>query len=213
MRWRSSGCAASASAAPSPTGEALATIGQVSPGLMVILAGRVEVTHVDKSGQRVTIVDARARPIPGRARAIGRAAGTGGRDRPGAGASSDHSAGPAARLDDRRGRARRADHARADHPPHRSVGDRLRRPDHRRPRRQWRRAAAAELSAPQRSAAAIARPRHRPRSQGADRALPRRSRTIADRALPERAAAAQSDRGRAGALHRAGRSDRSEPRL
>ncbi len=38
------------------TGEALATIGQVSPGLMVILAGQVEVTHVDKSGQRVTIV-------------------------------------------------------------------------------------------------------------------------------------------------------------
>ena len=38
------------------TGEALATTGQVSPGLMVILAGQVEVTHRDKSGQRVTIV-------------------------------------------------------------------------------------------------------------------------------------------------------------
>ena len=38
------------------TGEALATIGHVSPGLMVILAGHVEVTHRDKSGQRVTIV-------------------------------------------------------------------------------------------------------------------------------------------------------------
>ncbi len=38
------------------TGEALATIGQVSSGLMVILAGQVEVTHRDKSGQRVTIV-------------------------------------------------------------------------------------------------------------------------------------------------------------
>ena len=38
------------------TGEALATIGQVSPGLMVVLAGQVEVTHRDKSGQRVTIV-------------------------------------------------------------------------------------------------------------------------------------------------------------
>jgi thioredoxin reductase (NADPH) len=38
------------------TGEALATIGQVSPGLMVILAGQVEVTHRDKSGRRVTIV-------------------------------------------------------------------------------------------------------------------------------------------------------------
>jgi thioredoxin reductase (NADPH) len=38
------------------TGEALATIGHVSPGLMVILAGQVEVTHVDKSGQRITIV-------------------------------------------------------------------------------------------------------------------------------------------------------------
>jgi len=38
------------------TGEALATIGLVSPGLMVILAGHVEVTHSDKSGQRITIV-------------------------------------------------------------------------------------------------------------------------------------------------------------
>jgi len=38
------------------TGEALATIGLVSPGLMVILAGHVEVTHSDKSGERITIV-------------------------------------------------------------------------------------------------------------------------------------------------------------
>jgi thioredoxin reductase (NADPH) len=38
------------------TGEALATIGQVSPGLMIILAGHVEVSHRDKSGQRITIV-------------------------------------------------------------------------------------------------------------------------------------------------------------
>lgn len=38
------------------TGAALATIGNVSPGLMVILAGHVEVTNRDKSGQRVTIV-------------------------------------------------------------------------------------------------------------------------------------------------------------
>jgi thioredoxin reductase (NADPH) len=38
------------------TGAALATIGQVSPGLMIILAGHVEVSHRDKSGQRVTIV-------------------------------------------------------------------------------------------------------------------------------------------------------------
>src|SRR5580658_9697712 len=38
------------------TGEALATIGHVAPGLMIILAGQVEVTHRDKSGQRVTIV-------------------------------------------------------------------------------------------------------------------------------------------------------------
>src|SRR5580700_10080528 len=37
-------------------GETLATIGQVSPGLMIILAGHVEVSHRDKSGQRVTIV-------------------------------------------------------------------------------------------------------------------------------------------------------------
>jgi thioredoxin reductase (NADPH) len=38
------------------SGAALYTIGQVTPGLMVILAGRVEVTHVDKTGHRTTIV-------------------------------------------------------------------------------------------------------------------------------------------------------------
>ena len=37
-------------------GTALYTIGQVGPGLMVILAGQVEVTHVDKSGQRTALV-------------------------------------------------------------------------------------------------------------------------------------------------------------
>ena len=37
-------------------GTALYTIGQIGAGLMVILAGKVEVTHVDKSGHRVTIV-------------------------------------------------------------------------------------------------------------------------------------------------------------
>jgi thioredoxin reductase (NADPH) len=37
-------------------GAALYTIGQTSPGLMVILAGKVEVTHVDKYGHRTTIV-------------------------------------------------------------------------------------------------------------------------------------------------------------
>ena len=36
--------------------QALLTIGQVGPGLMVILSGQVDVTHRDKSGQRVTIV-------------------------------------------------------------------------------------------------------------------------------------------------------------
>jgi thioredoxin reductase (NADPH) len=38
------------------TGAALAAIGQVSSGLMVILAGHVEVTHRDKSGHLITIV-------------------------------------------------------------------------------------------------------------------------------------------------------------
>jgi len=38
------------------TGAALLTIGHVGPGLMVILSGQVEVTHADKTGQRVTIV-------------------------------------------------------------------------------------------------------------------------------------------------------------
>src|ERR1700726_1405143 len=37
-------------------GAALLTIGQVGPGLMVILSGRLDVTHVDKTGQRISIV-------------------------------------------------------------------------------------------------------------------------------------------------------------
>jgi thioredoxin reductase (NADPH) len=37
-------------------GAALLTIGQVGPGLMVILSGRVDVTHVDKTGRRLSIV-------------------------------------------------------------------------------------------------------------------------------------------------------------
>jgi thioredoxin reductase (NADPH) len=37
-------------------GAALLTIGHVGPGLMVILSGQVDVTHVDKTGQRVSIV-------------------------------------------------------------------------------------------------------------------------------------------------------------
>jgi thioredoxin reductase (NADPH) len=37
-------------------GAALLTIGQVGAGLMVILSGRVDVTHVDKTGQRLSIV-------------------------------------------------------------------------------------------------------------------------------------------------------------
>ena len=37
-------------------GAALLTIGQVGPGLMVILSGRVDVSHVDKTGQRLSIV-------------------------------------------------------------------------------------------------------------------------------------------------------------
>ncbi len=56
-------------------GTALYTIGQVGPGLMVILAGQVEVTHVDKSGQRTTIVTHGPGPLSGRTGAIGRPAG------------------------------------------------------------------------------------------------------------------------------------------
>ncbi len=52
-----------------------------------------------------------------------------------------------------------------------------------------------------------------PDAQGADRTIPRRSRPVADRAVPGRAIAAQSERERAGALHRARAPDRSEPRL
>jgi thioredoxin reductase (NADPH) len=35
---------------------AIYTIGQVAPGVMVVLAGKVEISHTNKSGQRVTIV-------------------------------------------------------------------------------------------------------------------------------------------------------------
>ena len=71
----------------------------------------------------------------------------------------------------------------------------------------------AGFPAPQRPSASTARSRDRCGSEGADRALPRRRRPIADRAVPERTAAAQSERDRARPLHRAGGADRSGPRL
>ena len=57
------------------------------------------------------------------------------------------------------------------------------------------------------------RSRNRSGSQGADRALSGRSRSAADRAVPGRTAVAQSGRGRARPLHRAGGADRSRPCL
>ena len=52
-----------------------------------------------------------------------------------------------------------------------------------------------------------------PARKGSDRTLPHRPGRIADRAVSQRTAAAQSERGRARPLHRAGRADRSEPGL
>jgi thioredoxin reductase (NADPH) len=39
-----------------PSGVAIYTVGQVGPGLIVVLSGSIEVSHADKSGQRTAIV-------------------------------------------------------------------------------------------------------------------------------------------------------------
>jgi thioredoxin reductase (NADPH) len=75
-------------------GDALATVGGVSEGLMIVLVGRVEVTRRGDRG--------RAEPIPGQflgelAQPAGRPA-LGRRNRVGGSASADHRAGPAALM-------------------------------------------------------------------------------------------------------------------
>ena len=121
--------------------------------------------------------------------------------------------GAAARPDGAGGRARRAHHARADPAPRRAAARAGR------PARSSSGRGSADVLRLEGFLARNGQPHRRARSrqrrmrQDADRALPRRSASLADRALSERQAAAQPERERAGALHRAGAADRCDQAL
>ena len=144
-------------------------------GLMIILCGQGR--RLSAAG-RTSLVDrhARARRFMGELAQLGGRAGAGRRASRREPVEVDrHPDRAAARAADRRGRARRAHHARAHPAPRRADRDGRRRAGDRRPRRQRRCAAAGRLPAPQRPSASAPRSRDRLVRQGADRALPRRS--------------------------------------
>ncbi len=190
-------------------GEYLARTGEPAHGLVLILAGQVEVVQQQAPGcEPVHIVTHEAgsfmgelAQLSGRPSLVNGVALTrgGGGDRP---------AGPASRPARRRGRAWRADHARPDPAPRRPDRERRRRAPDRRPCRRRRRAPAGQLPRPQRPSLSAARPGRRSLRAGARRTIPRDAGGIADRALPERQAAPQSGGEPAGALPRPGRAAR-----
>ncbi|MEI9964653.1 MAG: cyclic nucleotide-binding domain-containing protein [Caulobacteraceae bacterium] len=189
-------------------GEALVRVGEPGHGLTVILSGEVAVTRRDEGGVSQPIVTHAAGSFMGElAQLTGRPS------------LVDASAqGPVDAL------VMRPEGLRALLIGEAELGERImralilrrvrlieegrRRPGDRRPRRPSGRAPAGGLPRPQRPSAHRARFRPRRGGQGPAGALPRAAGRVADRALPGRAAAAQSQRGRAGALHRHGRRDR-----
>ena len=200
--WRSSACAVSARLAPSQPARRSPGSAR-SAGLSIVLSGEIEVTRYTVPGRRAPIVTHGPGAFLGElAQLAGRPALVDAKAQR-TGRGPDHPAGPAARAADRGSGARRAHHAGADPAPRRSARDRRRRAvivgradngDVLRLREFLRRNGHPNQTLD---------PETDRGSQGADRALSRRSRPIADRAVPGRPAAAQSDRGRACALHRA----------
>jgi len=79
-------------------GEALEKVGVVGYGLVIILAGEVEVTQRDRLGNPALIVSHGPGAFMGETGATGGSASVGGRLRKRSGAGLDHSAGPAAAL-------------------------------------------------------------------------------------------------------------------
>ena len=213
-RGRSTACGASASCAPTAAGERLVATGEVSPGMFVILDGEVAITQHSVLGLRGGDRHPRAGIVHGRAEPALRPAVAGGRAGREAGRGARHSVGQAARRARRGSRARRAHHARPDPAPRRSPRERRRGSADRRPRRRRRRAAAGGI--PRRATGSRTR-RSIPTATPARRTLVERFH-VEPSELPivlcaNGAAAAQSERGRAGALPRPRASDRSEAGL
>ena len=181
-------------------GELLWTVGEVAPGLMVILAGKVAVTERDRFDNHKPIA------VHGPGNFLGELALLSGRpalvdaiaQEPRRG--THHPVGAAARADDCGSRTWRAHHARFDLAPRRYPAGGDRRTDHPWSRRERRCAAAGRFSPPQWSSPPTAQSRDRRTGKRTDRTFPHRSGTVADRAVPQRTTAAQSRRGRTGAL-------------
>ena len=115
--------------------------------MIIILSGHVDITQHGPGGPPLADRHARSRLVHGRARPALRPPRARRRARASDAVEAHrHPAGPTARAADRRGRARRAHHARPDPAPRRPHRERRRRPGHRRPRRRRRRAAARATS-------------------------------------------------------------------
>ena len=106
------------------TGERIVRAGHVAPGLIVILSGKVEVTHGCGPEQRETIVTHLPGQFVGELAQIFRPPVPGGRRRPSAGSSSRRSVGRTPRSIGAGGRAWRADYAGVDPAPRGFVGKR-----------------------------------------------------------------------------------------
>ena len=116
-------------------GEALAEVGKVNPGLVLVLAGEVETTRRDVLGNHQPDLHPSPGLVHGRARSAGRPPFLGRCPNHHEGASSDHPAREAQGVARGRGRNRREDHAGPHPAPCRLDRGRCRRPDHHRPGR------------------------------------------------------------------------------
>ena len=143
-------------------GEAVFRVGEAGHGLIILLNGHVDISQQDAAGRPQADRHPRTRGVHGRAGAAWGAPGLGRRHCAKPRGGRRHPAGSAQGVADRRGRARRADHARPHPAPRRLDPGRCRRTCDRRCRGERRRAAACKLSEAQRPSAPAARSRDRP---------------------------------------------------
>ena len=176
--------------------------GKPSPGIFVVLSGAIRITGRDGHGHELPVDRARARlrsPASSASSRAGRRSSTASRS---ASRDAPDRCRAAARAAHRRGRARRADHARADPAPR--GADRVAAPAARcssaPPHRRTSRGCATSSAAT--AFRTAARPGDRQRCAGVHRALRARAGAAAARGLSRRLGAAQPDRERARALHR-----------
>ena len=144
-------------AASFPAGTRIVKAGEVSPGLIVLLSGKVEVSNDAGLGKREVIVTHVAGQFMGELAQLSARPSLVDADVVEDVEGVRHPVGPPARCAGAGGRPRRTHHAGADPAARRAAGSLGRRADHHRPVRQRRRVAAAGFPDAQRPAPARAR--------------------------------------------------------